>query len=94
MDILDMGCAAEIPRERMKVLGNTTLPEVYAVNQKAKRNRCPACDTLVRCFYCLRQYEQVKKKCPALVQQCKECGNLNHFSRGRSKKYSRLYERG
>lgn len=87
---IQIGRAAELSRQRAKVINVQGPVAVHAVTQKEKpRGRGDSTEeqSIIQCRYCGRTHERKKEKCPAYGQKCKSCGQKckscgknNHFS--------------
>lgn len=77
---IQIGRAAELSRQRAKVINVQGPVAVHAVTQKERpRGRGDPTEgqSIIQCRYCGRTHERKKEKCPAYGQKCKSCGNKN-----------------
>ena len=88
---LEICCASELSKERIKEIDNAPAAEVHAVrnprnvkfkigNQSDSRTQAKPKVMSHNCHYCGCKHEYNKQKCPAFGQVCRKCHKKDHFA--------------
>lgn len=80
---LQIGRAAELSRQRAKVIETQMSATVHAMSTRERQRdkaEYSVDSGIIQCRYCGRKHEKKKEKCPAFGLKCKACGKNNHFA--------------